>query len=227
MFFINIPVGIVTVLAIYQLLEDPPWEKKSEEKLTVDWTGIGLIALGLGCLQVMLDRGEDDDWFYSNFIRTFAVLTLVGIIGAIYWLMYARKPVVDLHCMKDRNFAISSLLMAGMAMILYGSSVVIPQLAQQGFGLYRHWSGLVLSPGAVLIVLTIPLVLKLMPVVQTRWIIAFGFTCPGGVVLLVPHADAGYRFRNAGAVPQRSVDWTGVPVCAPHHNCFYLYPEAA
>ena len=78
----------------------------------------------------MLDRGEDDDWFYSNFIRTFAVLTLVGIIGAIYWLMYARKPVVDLHCMKDRNFAISSLLMAGMAMILYGSSVVIPQLAQ-------------------------------------------------------------------------------------------------
>ena len=108
--------------------------EKSEEKLTVDWTGIGLIALGLGCLQVMLDRGEDDDWFYSNFIRTFAVLTLVGIIGAIYWLMYARKPVVDLHCMKDRNFAISSLLMAGMAMILYGSSVVIPQLAQQDLG---------------------------------------------------------------------------------------------
>ena len=177
MFFINIPVGIVTVLAIYQLLEDPPWEKKSEEKLTVDWTGIGLIALGLGCLQVMLDRGEDDDWFYSNFIRTFAVLTLVGIIGAIYWLMYARKPVVDLHCMKDRNFAISSLLMAGMAMILYGSSVVIPQLAQQDLGYTATWSGLVLSPGAVLIVLTIPLVLKLMPVVQTRWIIAFGFTC--------------------------------------------------
>lgn len=176
-FFINIPVGIVTVLAIYQLLEDPPWESKSKEKLTIDWTGIGLIALGLGCLQVMLDRGEDEDWFYSNFIRTFGVLTLVGIIGAIYWLVYARKPVVDLHCMKDRNFAISSLLMAGMAMILYGSSVVIPQLAQQDLGYTATWSGLVLSPGAVLIVLTIPLVLKLMPVVQTRWIIAFGFTC--------------------------------------------------
>lgn len=176
-FFINIPVGIVTVLAIYQLLEDPPWESKSKEKLSIDWTGIGLIALGLGCLQVMLDRGEDEDWFYSNFIRTFAVLTLIGIIGAIYWLVYAKKPVVDLHCMKDRNFAISSLLMAGMAMILYGSSVVIPQLAQQDLGYTATWSGLVLSPGAVLIVLTIPLVLKLMPVVQTRWIIAFGFTC--------------------------------------------------
>ncbi|MCS2158360.1 DHA2 family efflux MFS transporter permease subunit [Scandinavium sp. H11S7] len=175
-FFINIPVGILTVLAVYQLLEDPPWEKKAEGKASIDWAGIGLIALGLGCLQVMLDRGEDDDWFHSNFIITFAVLTLIGIVGAIYWLLYARKPVVDLRCMTDRNFAISCLLMAGMAMILYGSSVVIPQLAQQDLGYTATWSGLVMSPGAVLIVLTIPLVLKLMPIVQTRWIIAFGFT---------------------------------------------------
>ncbi|WP_436876054.1 DHA2 family efflux MFS transporter permease subunit [Siccibacter turicensis] len=176
-FFINIPVGIVTVLAIYQLLEDPPWERKSTKKLSIDWTGIGFIALGLGCLQVMLDRGEDDDWFSSGFIRLFAVLTFIGIVGAIYWLLYAKKPVVDLHCMKDKNFAVSSLLMAGMAMILYGSSVVIPQLAQQDLGYTATWSGMVLSPGAILIVLTIPLVLKLMPIVQTRYIIAFGFFC--------------------------------------------------
>ncbi|MDF7761281.1 DHA2 family efflux MFS transporter permease subunit [Kosakonia cowanii] len=176
-FFINIPVGIVTVLAIYQLLEDPPWERKSKQKLSIDWPGIGLIALGLGCLQVMLDRGEDEDWFNSDFTRIFAVLTAIGLVGAIYWLMYAKKPVVDLRCMADKNFAVSSLLMAGMAMILYGSSVVIPQLAQQDLGYTATWSGLVLSPGAILIVLTIPLVLKLMPVVQTRWIIAFGFFC--------------------------------------------------
>jgi len=83
---------------------------------------------------------------------------------------------VDIRCLKDRNFAVSSLLMAGMAMILYGSSVVLPQLAQQDLGYTATWSGLVLSPGAILVVMTIPLVLKLMPVVQTRWIIAFGFT---------------------------------------------------
>ncbi|MGP3591110.1 DHA2 family efflux MFS transporter permease subunit [Vagococcus sp. WN89Y] len=176
-FFINIPVGIVTVLAIYNLLEDPPWERKSKQKLFIDWPGIALITLGLGCLQVMLDRGENEDWFNSDFTRIFAVLAAVGIVGAIYWLRYAKKPVVDLRCMADKNFAISSLLMSGMAMILYGSSVVIPQLAQQDLGYTATWSGLVLSPGAVLIVLTIPLVLKLMPVVQTRWIIAFGFAC--------------------------------------------------
>lgn len=177
-FFINIPVGILTVLAVYQLLEDPPWERKwAKNKLRIDYIGISLITLGLGCLQVMLDRGEDEDWFSSGFIQLFAVLAAIGLVGAVYWLVYARKPVVDIRVLKDRNFAISSLLMAGMAMILYGSSVVLPQLAQQDLGYTATWSGLMLSPGAVLIVLTIPLVLKLMPLVQTRLIIAFGFTC--------------------------------------------------
>ncbi|WP_147196505.1 DHA2 family efflux MFS transporter permease subunit [Pantoea sp. MBD-2R] len=177
-FFINIPVGIISVLAIYQLLEDPPWERKwAKGKLNIDYIGIGLITLGLGCLQVFLDRGEDDDWFSSPFIVTFAILSAIGLVGAVYWLLYAKKPVVDLHVLKDRNFAVASVLMSGMAAILYGSSVVIPQLAQQDLGYTATWSGLVLSPGAVLIVLTIPLVLKLMPIVQTRWIIAFGFTC--------------------------------------------------
>ncbi|MDR3432744.1 MAG: DHA2 family efflux MFS transporter permease subunit [Rouxiella aceris] len=174
-FLINIPVGVIALIAIYQLLEDPPWERKSKDKLSIDYIGISLIALGLGCLQVMMDRGEDDDWFQSGFIVTFAVLAVGGMVGAVYWMFYAKKPVVDLRCMKDRNFAISSLLMAGMAMILYGSSVVIPQLAQQQLGYTATLSGLVMSPGAVLIVLSIPLVLKLMPLVQTRLIIAFGF----------------------------------------------------
>ncbi|WP_459177023.1 DHA2 family efflux MFS transporter permease subunit [Ewingella americana] len=174
-FFINIPVGIIALLAIYQLLEDPPWERKAKGKLSVDYIGIGLIALGLGCLQVMMDRGEDENWFNSAFIVTFALLAITGIVGAIYWLLYAKKPVVDIRCLKDRNFAVAGLLMAGMAMILYGSSVVIPQLAQQQLGYTATLSGLVMSPGAILIVLSIPLVLKLMPIVQTRLIIAFGF----------------------------------------------------
>ncbi|KAA8998843.1 DHA2 family efflux MFS transporter permease subunit [Affinibrenneria salicis] len=176
-FFINVPVGIFSVLAIYQLLENPPWERKvAKDKLSIDYIGIGLLTLGLGCLQMMLDRGEDDDWFHSNFIITFAVLTTIGLIGAVYWLLYAKKPVVDLYCLKDRNFAASCVLMAGMAMILYASAVVIPQLAQQDLGYTATWSGMILSPGAVLVVLTIPIALKLMPLVQTRWMIAGAFT---------------------------------------------------
>ena len=193
-FLINIPIGILTLIAIFQLLEDPPWERRVKgRKLSIDYTGIGLIALGLGCLQVMLDRGEDDDWFSSNFIRLFAGLTVVGLVGAVYWLLYAKKPVVDLRCLKDRNFAVSSLLMAGMAMILYGSSVAIPQLAQQELGYTATLSGLVMSPGAILIVLSIPLVLKLMPIVQTRWLVAFGFSLLAVAFIyssrLVPNVD--------------------------------------
>ncbi len=179
-FFINIPVGVLCVIAIWPLLEDPPWERRwAPNKLKIDYIGISLITLGLGCLQVMLDRGEDEDWFNSRFIITFAILTVIGLVGAVYWLLYARRPVVDLYVLKDRNFWVSGVLMSGMAVILYGSSVVIPQLAQQDLGYTATLSGLVLSPGALLIILTIPLVLKLMPVVQTRWIIAFGFICLG------------------------------------------------
>ncbi|WP_017346946.1 DHA2 family efflux MFS transporter permease subunit [Pantoea sp. A4] len=177
-FFINIPVGIMAVIAIYNLLEDPPWERKwARHRLRIDYIGISLITLGLGCLQVFLDRGEDEDWFNSHFIMVFATLAVVGIVGAIYWLLYVRKPVVDLTVMKDRNFWVAGLLMAGMSVALYGSSVVMPQLAQQDLGYTATLAGLFLSPSGALIVLTIPLVLKLMPVVQTRYLIAFGFLC--------------------------------------------------
>ena len=143
--------GVLTVLAIYQLLEDPPWERKwAKGKLKIDYIGISLITLGLGCLQVMLDRGEDEDWFASHFIVLFAILALVGIVGAVYWLMYARKPVVDILVMKDRNFWVAGLLMAGMAMILYGSSVVLPQLGEPSRSLRKSRKQVMRDASAVL-----------------------------------------------------------------------------
>lgn len=174
-FLLNVPVGIVTSLAVMQLVEDPPWRNQNGGKVSIDYIGITLIAVGLGCLQVMLDRGEDDDWFSSPVIRTFGVLAVAGIVGAIYWLLYTKKPVVNLACMKDRNFALGCLTMAGFAMMLYGSAVLVPQLAQQQLGYTATLAGLVLSPGAVLIVMEIPLISRAMPHVQTRFLVATGF----------------------------------------------------
>jgi DHA2 family multidrug resistance protein len=179
-FFINVPVGILTTLAVFHLLEDPPWERKAPKgTLSVDYIGIGLIAIGLGCLQVVMDRGEDADWFGSPFICTFAVLAAIGLTSAVYWLIYATKPVVDVRVFKDRNFAVACLLMGAMALVLYASSVLVPQLAQQQLGYTATLAGLVLSPGAVFIVLSIPLVLWLMPIVPTRYLIAAGFAMMG------------------------------------------------
>jgi len=175
-FLINVPIGVITTIAVMEFVEDPPWERKKDRKeLGLDFIGIGLIALGLGCLQVFLDRGEDDDWFKSGFITTFAILSLIGIVGAIFWLLYAKKPVVDVRVLKDKNFALASICMVGFASILYGSAVLVPQLAQQQLGYTATLAGLVLSPGAMMIVAIIPMVSKLMPIIQTRHLVGFGF----------------------------------------------------
>ncbi len=192
-FLLNVPVGVITSIAVMQFVEDPPWEKKRTGKISVDYIGIGLIAIGLGCLQVMLDRGEDDDWFSSNFILSFAALAAVGIAGAVVWLLYTRKPVVNLRVLKDRNFALGCVAIAGFAMILYGSAVLVPQLAQQQLGYTATLAGLVLSPGAVLIVMEIPIISKVMPYVQTRFLVATGFVLLAIAMMyshgLVPNID--------------------------------------
>jgi len=192
-FLINVPVGVLTSLAVMQLVEDPPWRAKPDRKISIDYIGITLIAIGLGCLQVMLDRGEDDDWFKSSFIVTFAALAAAGIAGAIVWLIYTKKPVVNLDCMKDRNFTLGCVCMAAFASILYGSAVLVPQLAQQELGYTATLAGLVLSPGALLITMEIPIVSKIMPHVQTRFIVLTGFVALGAALVyshtLVPDVD--------------------------------------
>jgi DHA2 family multidrug resistance protein len=193
-FLINVPVGIITAIAVLHFVEDPPWQKPlARGKRHIDLPGIGLIALGLGCLQVMLDRGEDEDWFSSPFIRIFATLAALGIAGAIAWLLVARRPVVDLRVMRDRNFALGCATIAAFAGVLYGSSVLLPQLAQQRLGYTATLAGLLLSPGALLITFLIPIVGKIMPLVQTRHLVAVGFLLLGAALFyshhLVPQID--------------------------------------
>jgi DHA2 family multidrug resistance protein len=180
-FFVNIPFGAVAVFANFVLVEDPPWEKQKQRKKGrgIDYVGLALISLGLGCLQVMLDRGEDDDWFGSRFIVIMAVLAFVGIFGAICWLLTAKKPIIDLDVFKDKNFAMGCVLIAAMGMILYASAVLIPQFSQAELGYTALLSGLILSPGGLVVIVLIPIVGRLMKVVPTRYIVMAGFTIMG------------------------------------------------
>jgi MFS transporter, DHA2 family, multidrug resistance protein len=173
-FFINVPVGLLTAFGVMSLVSDPPWVKK-QTRVSIDYIGISLIVLAFASFQIMLDRGEDADWFASNFIRGCAVLAAVGIAAAACWLLYAAKPVVDLRVLKDRNFALGCAAIGCFAVILYGSAILIPQLSQQHLGYTATLAGLVLSPGALVIILFIPLVGFAMPHVQTRYILATGF----------------------------------------------------
>jgi DHA2 family multidrug resistance protein len=176
-FFINVPVGILTAFGVIALVEDPPWLKKA--RVSIDYIGISLITLTFACFQIMLDRGEDEDWFSSPSIRTFGALAAVGVASAVGWLLYARKPVVDLRVLKDRNFALGCCAIAVFAVVLYGSAVLIPQLAQQHLGYTATLAGLVLSPGAVAIIFLIPFVGFAMSRVQTRYLLGIGFLLMG------------------------------------------------
>ncbi|WP_428376564.1 DHA2 family efflux MFS transporter permease subunit [Lichenicoccus sp.] len=175
-FFINIPAGIVAFFGVTALVEDPPWVTLAAKvRPSMDYIGLGFIVLALGCFQVMLDRGENADWFSSGTITLLAVLSAIGFVGAVTWLLCARDPIVNLRVMQDRNFALGCLMIAAMAMCLYSSSVLLPQLSQQQLGYTATWAGLLLAPGAVALILLIVLVGRVMPYVQTRYIIAFGF----------------------------------------------------
>jgi len=193
-FFINIPIGAFAIFANWVLVEDPPWEQNKRSR-GIDYIGLALITIGLGCLQVMMDRGEDDDWFGSPFIVTMALCAFLGIFSAVLWLLTAKHPIVNLDVFKDKNFAGGCVMIAIMGAILYASAVIIPQFAQRVLGYTATWAGLILSPGGLLVIVLIPIVGRLMGFIQTRFIIAIGFFMMGCALIyssyLVPDIDFG------------------------------------
>jgi len=194
-FFINVPFGILAWLAVMRLVEDPPWAQakglRQNGKIQVDYIGLSLISLGLGCLELCMDRGEQEGWLGSPFIRTFGAIAVVGIVGAVCWLLTTEKPIVNLRVLKNRTFATGTFMIFVLGAVLYSSSVLLPQLAQQTLGYTAVLSGLLLSPGGLVMICLIPIVSRLLPKVQTRLLIAIGF------VLLAAALYQGHRLLNA------------------------------
>jgi DHA2 family multidrug resistance protein len=194
-FFLNVPIGVLAVFLVSILVEDPPWEKNKRSR-GIDYVGLSLITLGLGCLQVMMDRGEDDAWFDSGFIRLMALIAFLGIAGAIGWLLIAKKPIVRLDVFKDRNFSAGCVMIGATGAILYASAVIIPQFAQQVLGYTATLAGLVLSPGGVAVIILIPIVGRMMKVLQTRYVIALGFAIMGAALLYANTITPGIDFKT-------------------------------
>jgi DHA2 family multidrug resistance protein len=178
-FFINIPVGILSLALSSFMLEDPPYlvkeiKRKAKENLRVDYWGIIFIAIGLGFLQILLDKGEREDWLSSDFIRTCAVLSLAGLVLAVYWELKVKNPVVDLSLLKDRNFSVSAFFMFMVGVVLLGSTVLIPQFLQLVMGYSATDAGQVISPGGFLMIVMLPFIGMLLGKVEARWMIGIG-----------------------------------------------------
>jgi DHA2 family multidrug resistance protein len=198
-FYINVPVGIISLLLTSFLVHDPPYMKKANLKagFRIDYIGIGLISLGLGSMQIILDKGQRDDWFASNFIIGFFALMLVGIIAGIIWEWREKEPVVDLRMLKDRNFAVATITMFFLGFVLYATTVLIPQLLQQLMGYTAQLAGLVLSPGGLVIMVMMPVVGILVSKVDTRLLIAFGCVVCSLSLFVMAGWDLQLDFRHA------------------------------
>ncbi len=177
-FFINIPVGIISLLLTSQLVTDPPYlarqMKKLRETLNIDYIGIGLLALGLGALQVVLDKGEREDWFSSNFITLFAVTAALALVFVVFWELNHKDPVVEIGLLKDRNFFMANVMMLLLGFVLLGSTVLIPLYLQTLMGYTATDAGLALSPGGFLIMLMMPFIGLMLSKVEARWLILTG-----------------------------------------------------
>ena len=179
-FLINIPVGILALLLTSALVDDPPYlVRRSLRTLRIDYIGLGLLAVGLGFLQVVLDKGQREDWFGSAFIVACTAVFAVALAAAFFWELRSREPVVDLRLLKDRNFLLANLLMFTLGFVLYGSTVLIPVFLQTLLGYTALLSGLALSPGGLVTMVMLPVAGVLLPRVGPRWLIAVGLLTGG------------------------------------------------
>src|SRR5262245_23205413 len=173
-FFINLPVGVLTLFLLYRIIEDPEYLKKTRGAgVKVDYIGIALLVLGVGALQVMLDRGQQDDWFGSQFILMLAIVAAIGLISLFFWEWFTQHPIIDVRLFKNLNFLSSNLMMFLLGVVLFSSLVMIPQFLQSLLGYTAELAGLVLSFGAALLLVEMPIVGKLTSKFQSRYIIAF------------------------------------------------------
>src|SRR5271163_3806512 len=180
-FFINIPIGIVSLILTSRLLSDPPEFKREVEaarkdgKLKIDGWGIFSVAMAFACLEVVLDRGQTLDWFESNFIVFFFAVAMVALVFAIIWEWRHPDPVVEIRLLADRNFALANIFYFLFGFTLYGSTVLIPQMLQRLYGYTATDAGLVLGPGAFVIVMLAPVVVRILPKVGVKRLLAFGY----------------------------------------------------
>jgi DHA2 family multidrug resistance protein len=196
-FFINVPVGLTSLLLTNRVVSDPPHLRQMRTG-GVDGLGLGLIALGLGCLEVVLDKGQEEDWFHSRFIVVFSIVAAVALVWFVLHERRHPNPVVDVRMFRDRNFAASNLMMLTLGAALFGSTVLLPQFLQVMMGYTAQQAGMALSPGGFAVILLLPLVGRLVSRVDPRFLIAFGFTVLStSMFYMTRHLYEGIDFRTA------------------------------
>ncbi len=232
-FFINVPVAILSVVLTNKFVEDPPRQEGETKKLrgnpgAIDYTGFALTALCFGSLEVVLDKGQEDDWFGSPFITVFVIACVAAFVALIAWELWqsrqGRKPVIDLSLFKNISFSISFGLMFVTGLLVYGTTLLIPQLLQTLMGYTATTAGTSLSLGGLATLLFMPFVGFLIAKVDGRYLLAFGFTLSAIALFHMTHINlqmttdymAKLRFYQAASfgflfIPLQTLSYTDMP----------------
>ena len=200
-FYINVPISIVSLFLSYRVVEDPPYlaeERIKAKKGGIDYIGLGLVALGIGCLQMVMDKGQELDWFGSRLITTGLVVAVVVLIVCIWWEWRNPHPIVELKLLKRRNFATAMTSMAALGMVLYGLTVLLPEFLQNLMGYTAAQAGECMALGGFLMMLTMPLSGALTGKMDPRYLLAFGYMATAaGLYYVAMHLTLDMDFGTA------------------------------
>ncbi len=233
-FFINVPVAILSLFLTSRIVEDPPdiveeVKRVQKQGLNLDYFGFALLALGFGSLEFVMDKGQEDDWFGSRIITTFVVLCIVSLSVLVAWeIMQIRRkhrPILDLTLFRNRNFAVSFVLMFVLGFVLFGTTVMIPQFVQTLLGYTAEQAGLVISPGGLAVMAMMPIVGFLVTRVDPRWMIVYGFAMCSAALFTMLNLNLGVSygyvamlrvFQAAGLaflfIPINTLSYYGIPM---------------
>jgi MFS transporter, DHA2 family, multidrug resistance protein len=198
-FLINLPVGFLTLALVYRLIEDPPQLiRQNRSSIKVDYVGFSLLAVGVAALQIMLDKGQEDDWFGSNFIVTLAVIAGACLAALVVYEWFQEDPIVDVRLFRNRNFATANLMMFMVGAVSFATTVLMPQFLQTLLGYTAQAAGTVLSVSALLLLIELPFVGRLIGRFQSRYLIAFGWiTLAIGMYVSTQRIDLLISFSSA------------------------------
>src|SRR5262245_11325687 len=200
-FYINLPVGAVAILMAQTFIEDPPYLRVNRNR-RVDYLGFGLMVVFLGSLQLMLDRGQEVDWFAAPWVRWCALVAAAGFVGFVVRELTAEHPIVNLWVLANRNFAIGTALITVLGVVLYGTTAMLPLFLQTLLGYPALQSGLAVSPRGLGALTCSIIVGRLIGRADSRFLIRIGFTLAGSSALLYSHMNLD--------IAQRDVVWTSL-----------------
>jgi MFS transporter, DHA2 family, multidrug resistance protein len=227
-FYINVPISVLSLYLTHRLVEDPPYLKEEKIRvkgMRVDYMGLGLVAVGIGFLQIVLDKGQEADWFSSHWITLLSILAVGLLVTWVIWEWRHPNPIVELKLLQNRNFAAASFFMFILGIVLYGTTVLIPQFLQLLLGYSAMNSGEALAGGGFIMMLTMPIAGILVSKGDARIMMACGFAATAlSLYYMTTHISLQMDFRTAAMlrvyqtaglafifIPSNTLSYVGVP----------------